>query len=341
MIYGEALVTLALKNQKVNQKKLAERLKVSPPVITQWKNGYPIPFDKEDVLIKMTGIQDLRLKSILLLVELGEKQYENISRFFKYCLRSSVMDNETGYHSRLENFIVDDEIDPDAEVLFSVFFESFYLLAKNVGIDMSAVLPNDISLLIERDIEHKNDDTMEEDWEIIFDHPLTKLTTMALDNFINLEGFETAFFLESFSLVEQDLVVMEFREKLFDLAIATAFAEFVGFSDEYHDYFTIDPMAVREFEINTKREIHVSIQQLKNLMYTQKIPFRNELMKFITSSPEELGGEAEEQSFSQLFAEGTPLHFNNQHPDYYMNEILTSLEVIKHQNALIMEKLGL
>ncbi|KEI72158.1 helix-turn-helix domain-containing protein [Endozoicomonas elysicola] len=50
------LIEYVLKNNKINQKELAEKLDVSRAQISKWKSGDSIPHDREQELIKLAGL---------------------------------------------------------------------------------------------------------------------------------------------------------------------------------------------------------------------------------------------------------------------------------------------
>ena len=308
-----SLVKLALMANKCTQKELAKKIKVSETQISKWKKGETISPAMEEKLKELAAVGN-RNPDIVLWTG-GITQADQWNSLIQHLAQSALEESESGYDTNV--------LEEDLEALLLNTLSSL----REIGFMIPQEFPNEIaSFLFENQRSEKEaEDEYEQRREEFLETPLVKLIHQAFLEVNGIEGFYQAYIFPLIS--ENEDLELEFLEEVLnikDYLIPLAFAKSSEQSDELPNFHS--------WRYNVQSKLRTKLTSIKRLAIKQNVPLEAELTDLLSLDGESLSLESEAKAF----------HFNesNMHPDIYMNEILTSLRLIKKVLPVIVKKLG-
>lgn len=302
-------IKLALEKLGCTQKKLAQKLDVSPAQISKWKTGEYMSHDMEVKLAKFSDIGD-RNPDVVAWTG-GTKQADKWKKLV-CCIADSAMEEaETGFNTHT---LIDEEGQRDL-----LCWQVLNIFNK-IGIEIPQEFPSDIDFDYESCCE-ENEDKFE---NLYRENPYSKLISKSFNALNDVYGFYAAYIrsiLDDWDIGLQDTPACNIEPCLLQLAFCKVDAE-----------STIGPK-FNSFKHETLNDYQEWIEIVKNKAFASSIPLKAELMHMVYEGHGLLGHEAETES----------LGFNARrlHPDIYMDEILKSNRLIHHVLPIICKKLGI
>lgn len=308
---SEAWVQLALEVLSCSQKKLAQRLGVSPAQISKWKKNEYMSCEMEEKFREIVDIGDKDPSFVLWAGSLQEAiKWEKLIGFLANWASEEA---ETGY----ETYPLKDELGLLGWHTFSTL--------REMGVDLPKEFPKELDFDYDSIFsESTSDSGSQELLDLLLDNPYSDIIYNIYKSLNDVYGFYAAYVYDLLNDEVLDLdntIADDIEPCLLELAACKIEAD-EGLAPKF--------MKFRNYVMKIYEE---RISLVKERAYRTGTPLRAELMELVYDSSEELGNEAEAES----------LGFNSSrlHPDIYMNEILCGIRMIHQVLPAIMKKLGI
>lgn len=298
----KALIELALKTLRCNQKELAAKLNVSPTQITKWKQGEYMSVDMETKIRSMIHLGEMDPDFVLMAG--GIEASIKWDRLIHFLAGIADFNTETGYVTY-----------PLLDELGLLCYSTLYTL-NNMGVSIPSTFPSDL----EFNYEEADDVAIER----ILENPYAGLIYDIFISLNNVYGFYSAYvqdLLDNDDLdlygtpadnIEPCMMDLAAAKMEVDIKIAPQFYKFKqSIMEDYLNWLTI----VKE------KAIQVGV------------PLRVEILDLLYRSNYELCNSAE--------AESLGFNSHRLHPDIYMNELLIGMRTIHQVLPFIMKKMGI
>ena len=294
---GEALVQLAMATLACNQKTLASHLGVSPAQISKWKKGDHMSFDMSRRLRDISGIGDRVPGFVQRVGSLDEaKKWERLLAWLAELAEDAA---ETGYDTPLSD-------EPDI-----LSWDTLDVL-EAMGVAIPQPFPPEL------EVDYDDDEVSEE----VLQHELVSLIYAIYKSLTGVYGFYAAYVQDLVFDDELDLFAGE--GGAIDFHLLALAASKVEAAERLAPGF-------KRFQYRIEKNYIQWLNVVKAKAVQAGKPLRAELLNMVHGSHDELGHEAEAESFG--------MNARRLHPDIYMDELLRGMRVIHQVLPAILKKL--
>ena len=306
---SDALVQLALNTLSCSQKELAGQLGVSPTQISKWKKGEHMSFEMSEKIRGILNIGDTDPEFVLWSGSLEEAH--KWERLIQYLAGIAQEQAETGYDTY-------PLLDEEGNLCWNTF-----RTLREMGVDLPPQFPEELNFDYQALCDRSDSDEMRVS-DLIAQNPYSALIQDIFLSLNNVYGFYAAYvseFIEDDELDLQNTPACNIEYSLIDLA-----ASKVNVDNKLASNFV-------EFRYRVTKDFDGWLNLVKEKAYRAGLPLRAELLSMVHGTSDEIGLEAEAESFG--------FKSSRIHPDIYMNELLCGMRIIFQVLPVIMKKLGI